>query len=110
MSELRTTGRQEATTVVACTLGTADLALQSRRWQELRARAGLDRVPTEKGLVMHFSNEPGVEDELRALVAVESECCSWANWSVNVEDEQVVLCVCSTGEGITALHGMLAGK
>jgi hypothetical protein len=91
---------------IACTLGTEDLALQSKRWTELRVRAGLDRTATADGLVIRFRREPGVEEELRELVSVERQCCAWAEWSVDAEDEQVVLRACSTGEGIVALHGM----
>jgi hypothetical protein len=42
--------------------------------------------------------------------AAESECCSWANWTVDRRDEELVLGVGSgTEEGAAALHGMLDG-
>jgi hypothetical protein len=89
-------------------LGADDLARQSSRWNVLRARAGLERVETETGLRLYFAREAGVEDELRALVAIERECCRWADWAVDPEDERLVMCVCSTGEGVVALHGMFS--
>jgi hypothetical protein len=100
---------ESETTPVACTLGSSDLAEQIRRWNDLRDRAGLERVETEKGLRLYFAPGAGVEDELRKLVAVEQDCCAWADWAVDVRDVRLVLCVCSTGEGVTALHGMFAG-
>src|SRR5881398_3148937 len=58
---------------IACTLTAAGLATQSKRWQQLRGRAMIDRVETAHGLRISFRSEPGVEDELRELVAVEKE-------------------------------------
>ena len=92
--------------VVACTLGREDLSLQAERWRKLRARAGAGRIPTADGLRLEFRREAGVEEELRELIAVERECCSWADWSIDANAGQILLDVRATGEGITALHGM----
>jgi hypothetical protein len=94
------------TTPVACTLTSADLAAQSERWKQLAASALIDRVETERGLRISFLAAPGVEEELRALVVVENECCAWADWTVETTAEAATLDVRSTGEGIAALHGM----
>jgi hypothetical protein len=53
-----------------------------------------------------MSFHPDAEDELRALVAVETECCPWATWMVERSAETIVLDVRSTAEGVTALHAM----
>ena len=63
-------------TPVACTLTSAGLAAQGQRWTRLLARALAERAETADGLRLSFRPEPGAEDELRALVAVETECCS----------------------------------
>jgi hypothetical protein len=55
-----------------------------------------------------FANEPGVEDELRRLVAVENECCRWAVWEVSPQGETIVMSARSSGEGVTTLHGMFS--
>jgi hypothetical protein len=94
---------------VACTLSSADLAAQGRRWERLAARALTGRTETADGLRMSFRPEPGVEAELRALVAVENECCRWADWAVSVRDGQVVLAVRAAGDGVGALHAMFTG-
>jgi len=99
----------DSTPPVACTLASADLAAQGRRWERLAAWAMTGRTDTADGLRMVFRPEPGAEDELRALVAVENECCRWADWTVEVADEQIVLAVRAAGDGITALHGMFSG-
>ena len=90
---------------IACTLSSAGLAAQAGRWERLVARA-MNCTQTADGLRMSFRPEPGVEDELRELVAVENDCCSWAAWAVETDAEATVLDVRSAGPGITALHGM----
>jgi hypothetical protein len=96
----------ELSAVVACTLGVHDLKIQSERWLALLSRARRGRRETEDGLRVTFAGEPGVEEELRALVAVENECCSWAAWDVTPHGDTVVMSARSAGEGVAALHGM----
>jgi hypothetical protein len=94
---------------IACTLGAADLAAQHRRWERLMAQALTERSETADGLSLTFW--PEAEDELRALVAVETGCCAWATWTVEPADGAVVLGVRSADEGIATLHGMFtAGR
>jgi hypothetical protein len=96
-------------TPVACTLSSADLASQAYRWRRLARRAIAERVQTADGLRVSFHREPGVEDELRELIGIESDCCRWARWSVEASADQVALVVRSAGEGIATLHGMFTG-
>jgi hypothetical protein len=88
---------------IACTLAVADLSAQARRWQQL-ARALTERSETADGLRLTF--RPEAEDELRALVAVETGCCAWAAWTVEPTAGAVVLDVRSADEGIATLHTM----
>ena len=94
---------------VACTLTSAGLAAQAGRWARLAARAMTGRIETEHGLRIRFRPEPGTEEELRALVAVENECCSWATWTVETSPGHVVLDVRAEGAGVTALHDLFTG-
>ena len=88
----------------ACTLGVADLAAQGRRWQQLMARALTGRDETADGLRLTF--RPEAEDELRALVTVETGCCAWATWTVEPAGGAVVLDVRSADEGVATLRAM----
>jgi hypothetical protein len=97
------------TTPIACTLTPADLAAQGKRWEQLIARAMTEHAETADGLRICFRPEPGAEEELRSLVAVENECCPWARWVVDKGAGEIVLDVRSTAEGIATLHGMFAG-
>jgi hypothetical protein len=99
-------GQASSAVPVACTLTSADLAAQADRWQQLMARAMTERAETADGLRMSFRREPGAEEELRRLVAVESECCAWADWTVDMSAGTLMLEVHSTGVGIATLHGM----
>jgi len=105
-TQQRTTEDDDGTVPVACTLTAAGLAEQGGRWERLAARALTERAQTEHGLRLSFRPEPGAEEELRRLVAVENECCRWAEWTVQTRAGQIVLDVRSTGEGIAALHSM----
>lgn len=82
---------------IACTLTTEDLAAQSARWRALTQTA---REETPAGLRVTF--QPGSEAELDELVAVENDCCRWAQWRI----EGTTLVVTSTGHGVSVLHGM----
>jgi hypothetical protein len=104
-----TMGASAGATPVACALTPADLAAQARRWVRLGARAMTERAETEHGLRLAFRPGPGVEGELRKLVAVENECCPWATWTVAASPARIVLEVRSAGAGIATLHSMFTG-
>jgi hypothetical protein len=89
---------------IACTLTSADLAAQARRWQQLIAGALITRTQTADGLRLSFRAEAA--DELRALVAVEAGCCPWASWRVERAAGAAVLDVRSPGDGAAVLHAM----
>jgi hypothetical protein len=107
MTTQQITAEENGGTVpIACTLTSADLAAQSDRWKQLATRAMTERAETARGLRIFFRSEPGAEEELRALVAVENECCPWADWMVEVTNGQIVLNIRSTGQGVATLHAM----
>jgi len=109
MTTQRTTEARAGTAPVACTLTTAGLAEQTGRWERLAALALIERAGTERGLRLSFRPEPGVEQELRELVAIENECCRWASWTVRSGAGHIVLDISSTGDGIPTLHNMFSG-
>lgn len=92
---------------VACALTTADLAAQAQRWTRLVGDAGIARERTNDGIRLVFRAEPDVERELRALVAVENACCSWARWQVLHQGHKLVMRASATDHGIATLHGLV---
>jgi hypothetical protein len=100
------TAEQELAHLVACTLSHTDLKSQRERWINVGTNFGLGRVETDHGVELNYKDHPAVERELRALVAVENDCCGWAAWSVKREKGVLVMEARSKGEGIATLHGM----
>jgi len=97
---------EDGAQAIACDLGVTAGAAQARRWLQLGSTAGLGRAETEDGVLIRFRDEPAAERELRALVAVESDCCRWARWQVRRDGGELILDVRSTPEGAAALHEM----
>ena len=89
---------------VACTLGSNELGTQIERWNALYAEAGVERTVTDRGLRVRFRRDSAVERELRALVAVEVECCAWADWTVEAASDELSLDVSSTEDGLAVIH------
>jgi hypothetical protein len=98
-----------ATAPVACSLTRAGLAEQAGRWERLTARAMTGREQTRDGVRIGFRPGPGTEEELRALVDVESRCCPWATWTVHADGTRLVLEVRSADDGVAALHAIFTG-
>lgn len=92
---------------VACTLGSPMLGVQVKRWTKLYAAGGIKRIETEDGLRVSFARKPTVEKELRDLVAVEIECCRWADWRIESRAEDLTLSITSTGDGVDVIHTWL---
>ncbi len=109
-TEPGSTGTHTGAVPVACALTPAGLAAQAGRWERLAGRAMTGRTQTEHGLRIRFRPEPGAEEELRALIAVENECCPWATWTVQTLPAHIVLDVRSAGAGVAVLHGMFPGR
>lgn len=89
---------------LACTLGSPVLGTQVERWTKLYADAGTERIETDDGLRVSFRSTPAVENELRALVAVEIECCTWAAWTIEDGAESLTLAVTSKRPGVDVIH------
>ena len=100
----------DVTPGIACNLGVENAATQAERWLRLGLEAGLGRAESLDGLELRFRDEPAVERELRALVAVEINCCSWACWELRRADGELVVRVTSTAEGAVALHAMFGTR
>jgi len=98
-----------ATAPVACSLTESGLAERAGRWARLAARAMTERERTGHGIRVGFRPGPGTEEELRGLVAAETECCPWATWTVHADGSRLVLDVRSAGHGVAALHAMFTG-
>lgn len=106
MTTPQDTAQAGSTAPVACHLTQADLAAQVDRWTRLIAMALTERTETADGVRLSFRPEPGTAEELRALAAIENQCCPWAEWTVDTSAGAVVLDVRSSAGGLATLDGM----
>ena len=88
---------------ISCTLGSAELRTQQARWRALQPTA---RIETDDGLRLTYRDDPAVEAELHELAAIENECCSWAAWTVERREGELVLAARSEGHGVVVLHSL----
>jgi hypothetical protein len=92
-----------------CTLSQDELAVRGRRWGELVDRAAVEAVPIPAGLRLRFADAPsGVEQEVRELAALETECCAFAEWAVTTAGDSVCLDITAEGDAVAAVQAMFA--
>ena len=92
---------------IACSLSQGDLAKRQQRWLLLGEHAHLDTVLTDNGLRLSFQGEPATERELKELTALERDCCSFADWSLHIHRDTLVLDITAdSSEGIAAVQAM----
>jgi hypothetical protein len=96
----------DATGPIACKLRPLEMAGRRELWEEVADAALLAKEPTPTGARLRFRSLAGVGDRVRTLARLEKDCCSFAKWSVSDEDDEVVLSVESTCEGVPAVQRM----
>ncbi|MFP6664497.1 MAG: hypothetical protein VCC00_09885 [Deltaproteobacteria bacterium] len=93
----------------ACSLPEGAAELQLDEWKALREHIlAVEALPD--GRVMRFP--AGMADQVRALAARESECCSFLRIAVHEEPEQAAVAVTITSENPEAMAviQLLAGE
>src|SRR5688500_12450465 len=88
----------------ACALGPRDLPERRRRWLRLSERALIEKAPIPAGVRLRFEKLDGVEAQLRDLVALERECCSFAAWSLSPRAGEFSLEVTAEGDAVAAVR------
>jgi hypothetical protein len=96
--------------VIACSLEQEELLQRRARWQALRTQTGIETARIERGLRITFRAGADVAEELEALVALERECCAFADWLVRHSDGKLVLEITGDSvEAIAAVQAMIRG-
>lgn len=94
---------------VACSLSQQDSKQRGERWQALASRARRQVIRTDAGARLTFSAGPGVAAELGELAELERDCCSFAQWTLTTEDDQVILDVTAADAvAIAAIQDMFS--
>jgi hypothetical protein len=91
---------------IACSLGVAQRADRRAMWETLARAALTAPQPTADGVEHHYSASDGVECQLRRLARLEGECCSFAEWRVRRQGDELVLTVTSHGDGVAAVRAL----
>ena len=64
------------------------------------------RIETDDGLRLTFRDTPEIEEELQRLVELENDRCSWAVWTLERREGDLVVAARSEGDGVARLHTM----
>jgi hypothetical protein len=95
---------REITSPVACTL---DPTLMPQRRDEIRAlgRDGLEAVERgERHVTLRFRPGPAIRERLECIVAAESRCCAFLEFTLAEADEATVLTIAAPQGAEPALH------
>jgi len=93
---------------VACTLSGDKLEDRLATWRRLKTEFLIEQRHISGGVVLTYARASGVEETLRELARLEGECCAWADWKVDLAEDDVRLEVTTTGERVVALRSMFA--
>lgn len=83
---------------IACSLAGGAMADRFSQWRSLARRALAGRESHPEGAVLHYRALPGVERELRRLVALEADCCAFLAFSIEADGVRVRLTVTGPAE------------
>jgi hypothetical protein len=89
---------------IACTL---DRAKMRQRGEDLRAlgRAALTAVERgERHVALRFRPHPGIRERVEQLVAAESQCCAFLDFTITHERDATVVTIVSPPDGAPVMH------
>lgn len=95
--------RTLTTLPIACELSASGGREQLERWRAFDDDYALSSEETEGSYVVHYAKLPDSEARLAELVAQESRCCSFADWSIDASSRELRLVVTGTPEALAAL-------
>lgn len=76
---------------IACNLTPDGMTARLGLIDALAADALLDRVRTDSGLRVRLRDTPEIEQRTRELVAAESRCCAFLDFTLERDDTALVL-------------------
>lgn len=89
---------------IACTLTVGAGRDQVERWRAFDADYLMDTDRTETRLVVHYAKVDDSVQRLRALVDLESDCCSFVDWVIDDNQPDLRLVVTGTPEQLATLN------
>jgi hypothetical protein len=94
----------EVTPPIACTLDPAEMP---QRGDEIRAlvRDGLEAVERgERHVTLRFRPDPAIRKRVEGIVAAESSCCAFLDFTVSDTDGATVLTIAAPEGGEATMH------
>lgn len=80
----------DATAPITCTASGSEIV--DRIEQIERMHTNLARIErTDHGVLLHFSNQPEIEADVRQFTVDEKGCCNFWGFEVTVTDDEIVL-------------------
>jgi hypothetical protein len=76
---------------IACTLTPGGMTARRAVIDALAADGLIARTPTTSGLRVRLRDSPEIERRTRELVAAESQCCAFLDFTLGREDADLVL-------------------
>ena len=76
---------------IACTLTPDDMTARLALIDALAADGLIDRTPTDAGLRVRLRDSPQIEQRARDLIAAESRCCAFLEFTLDRADGELVL-------------------
>lgn len=89
---------------IACTLTPAAGRAQVEQWRAFDEDYALESERTDSRLTIHYAKVDDSIRRLRELVAAESTCCAFVDWSIDEPQTYLLLTVSGTPEQLAALN------
>ena len=89
---------------IACTFDPSVGRAQVEKWLAFDEDYALETERTDTRLTIHYAKVDDSIHRLRELVAVESSCCAFVDWTIDETQTHLLLTVTGTPEQLAALN------
>jgi uncharacterized Fe-S cluster-containing protein len=95
---------------IACTLSPDGMTARVALIDALAADGLLDRTPTATGLRVRLRDTPDIELRARELIAAESACCAFLDFTLDREDGALVLGIAGPRDALPVIEMFFAAE
>jgi hypothetical protein len=93
---------------IACTLGASELRARLVEIGALGREALVSAGTTRAGAVLRFRPAPGIRARVDAIVAAESGCCPFLDFTVDHGERETVVRISAPEDGAPAVDELVA--
>jgi len=95
---------------IACTLTPDDMTDRQALIDELATDGLIDRTTTETGLRVRLRDTPEIERRTRELIAAESRCCAFLEFTLRRDGGELVLEIAGPDDARPVIEMFFAGR